>query len=86
MVFVSCSAKNYAYKLNMGQVVCKVQGFSLNFSVSQMVNLNSMMEALLAWKDVDAFPEMVTLKTMIMHNKLTTIVYTCIVYGVMYNK
>ena len=29
--FVSCSAKNYAYRLNMGQVMCKVRGYSLNF-------------------------------------------------------
>ena len=39
--FVSCSAKSYAL-----QMVCKVQDFSLNFSASQMVNLNSMKEAL----------------------------------------
>ena len=87
--FVSCGAKNYAYRLNMGEVVCKVRGFSLNFSALQVVNLNSMKEALHAWKDVDACPEMVTLKTMIMRDKLTAIVYThkmpkhC---GVMYNK
>ena len=56
MEFVICSAKDYAYKLNMGQVVCKVQGFSLNFSASQVVNLNSMKEALHAWKDFDAYP------------------------------
>ena len=87
--FVSCSAKNYAYKLNMGQVVCKVLGFSFNFSALQVVNLNSMKEALHAWKDVDAYPKMVTLKTMIMCNKLTAIVYTCMMprhYGVVYNK
>ena len=78
--FVSCSAKNYAYRLNTGQIMCKVRGFSLNFSASQ---------ALCAWKDVDAYPEMVTLKTMIMHDKLTTIVYTHMMpkhYGTMYNK
>ena len=42
-----------------------------------------------AWKDVDAYPEMVTLKTMIMHDKLTTIVFTRMMskhYGIMYNK
>ena len=26
--FVSCDSKNYAYRLNMGQVMCKVRGFS----------------------------------------------------------
>ena len=48
-----------------------------------------MKEALHAWKDVDAYPEVVTLKTMIMRNKLTAIVYTRMMpkhYGVMYNK
>ena len=87
--FVSCGAKNYAYRLNTGEVVCKVRGFSLNFSTSQVVNLNSMKEALCAWKDVDGYPEMVTLKTMIMCDKLTAILYTCMMpkhYGVVYNK
>ena len=40
--FISCGAKNYAYKLNTGEVVCKVRGFSLNYSASQIVNLESM--------------------------------------------
>ena len=71
------------------EVVCKVRGFSLNFSALQVVNLNIKKEALHAWKDVDAYPEVVTLKTMIMYDKLTAIVYTCMMprhYGVMYNK
>ena len=87
--FVSCSAKNYAYRLNTGQVVCKVRGFSLNFSALQVVNLNSMKQALHTWRDVNTYPEMVTLKTMIMCDKLTAIVYTRMMpnhYGVMYNK
>ena len=87
--FVSCSTKNYAYRLSTGQVVCKVRGFSLNFSASQVVSLNSMKQALHAWRDVNTYPEMVTLKTMIMHNKLTAIVYTRMMpkhYGVVYNK
>ena len=87
--FVSCGAKNYTYSLNMGQVMCKVQGFSLNFSASQVVNLSSMKQALCTWGDVNADPEMVTLKTMIMRNKWTTIIYACMMpkhYGVVYNK
>ena len=56
--------------------MCKVQGFSLNISASQVVNLNSMKQALRAWRDVNAYPEMVTLRTMIMRNKMTAIVYT----------
>ena len=87
--FVSCGAKNYTYRLNMGQIMCKVQGFSLNFSASQVVNLSSMKQALRIWRDVNAYPEMVTLKTMIMCDKRTTIVYTRMMpkhYSVMYNK
>ena len=66
--FVSYGAKNYAYRLNTGQVMCKVRGFRLNFLASQVVNLNSMREALHMWKDVNAYPKIVTLKTMIMHD------------------
>ena len=83
--FVSCGAKNYAYRLNTGQVVCKERGFSLNFSASQVVNLSNMKQALCTWRDVNAYPEMVTLKTMIMCDKLSAIVYTSIMpkhYGV----
>ena len=87
--FVSCGAKNYAYRLDTGQVMCKVGGFSLNFSASQVVNLNSMKQAIHIWRDVNTYLEMVTLKTMIMCDKLTAIVYTCTMpkhYGVVYNK
>ena len=87
--FVSCSAKNYAYRLNTGQVMCIVRRFSLNFSASQVVNLSSMKQTLHAWKDVNAYPEMVTLKTVIMRDKLTTIVYTRMMpkhYSILYNK
>ena len=48
-----------------------------------------MKQALHAWKDVDACPEMVTLKTMIMQDKLSAIIYTRMMpkhYGIMYNK
>ena len=48
-----------------------------------------MKQALCAWKDINAYPEMVTLKTMIMCDKLTTIVYTCMMlkhYSIVYNK
>ena len=34
--FVSCGAKNYGYRLNTGQITCKVRGFSLNYNVSQI--------------------------------------------------
>ena len=87
--FVSCRAKNYAYKLNTGEVVCKVHGFSPNYSASQIVNLESMKDALISWKNKIEQPEMVTIKTMILRDKLKANVYTfempknC---GVIYNK
>ena len=85
--FVSCGAKNYAYKLNTGEVVCKVHGFSLNYSASQKVNLDSMKDA--SWKYKIEKPKMVTIKTMILRDKLKANVYTLEMpksYGVVYNK
>ena len=29
--FVSCGPKNYSFRVNTGEIVCKVRGFSLNF-------------------------------------------------------
>ena len=87
--FVSCGAKNYAYKLNTGEVVCKVRGFSLNFSASQVVNLDSMKKALMLWKKKEEQMEMTTIKTMILRNKYTGVVYSKEMpknYGVVYNK
>ena len=87
--FISCRAKNYAYHLNSGEVVSKVREFSLNFSASQVVNLDNMKKALLAWKNKQDQVEMVTLKTVILRNKLTAIVYSTNMpkhYGVIYNK
>ena len=64
--FISCRAQNYAYKLNTGEVLCKVCGFSLNYSASQIVNLDSMKDALISWKNKIENPKMVTIKTMIL--------------------
>ena len=49
--FVSCGPKNYAYKLNTGEVTCKVRGFSLNYSASHLLNFNSMKETLFQWME-----------------------------------
>ena len=87
--FISCGAKNYAYKLNTGEVVCKVHGFSLNYSTSQIVNLEGMKDALICWKNKIKQNEMITIKTMILRDKLKTNVYTLEMpktYGVVYNK
>ena len=48
--FVSCGPKNYSFRVNTGEVVCKMRGFSLNYSSSLILNFESMKEALLAWK------------------------------------
>ena len=87
--FVSCGPKNYAYKLNTGQVVCKVRGFSLNFAASQIINLDSMKHALTCWKSGEERDMMTTVKTMILRNKKSAHVFSRQMsknYGVVYNK
>jgi hypothetical protein len=87
--FVSCGAKNYAYKLNTGEVSCKVRGFSLNFSASQIVNMDSMKDALVSWKNNSCRQELQTVKAMILRKKKEAVVYTKLMvknYGVVYNK
>ena len=48
--FVSCGPKNYSFRVNTGEIVCKVRGFSLNYKSSLILNFESMKEALVAWK------------------------------------
>ena len=86
--FISCGPKNYSYKLNTGQVICKVRGFSLNFSGSQINNFDSMKETLMSWLKNDE-TKLVTIKTEIKRNKYESKVYSSIVkkhYGVVYDK
>ncbi len=41
--FISCGAKNYAYKLhNSQETVVKVRGFTLNYSAAQKINFDTM--------------------------------------------
>ena len=42
--FVSGGPKNYAYKTFLGEQVCKVKGFSLNYVNSQLINFSSMLQ------------------------------------------
>lgn len=44
--FVCNGPKNYAYQTHKGKRVCKVKGFSLNFDNSQILNLESMKDAM----------------------------------------
>ena len=86
--FISCGPKNYAYKLNTGQMTCKVRGFSLKFSGSKVINFDSMKEILDSWISKDDL-KLKTIKTEIRRNKHECIVYSQTVekhYGVVYDK
>jgi hypothetical protein len=89
--FIGCGPKNYAYRLNSGEVVCKVRGFSLNYQNSQKLNFHTMKEALFEWHngEKDDTEKYVTVSTMISRNKYTPCVYNRQVkkcYGVVYDK
>ena len=88
--FVSCGPKNYSYKLNSGETVCKVRGFSLNHNASLIINFDSMKNALDQWLSSDSCSTpLVTVKTEILRNKHVPIVYNRVVekhYGVVYDK
>ena len=87
--FISCGPKNYAFKTNTGEVVCKVRGFSLNYNASQTINLESMKESLIAWKNNKEGPDLVTVKSMILRKKLNAVIYSSKMekkYSVVYNK
>ena len=40
--YCACGPKNYAYKLEGGDTVCKVRGFTLNYQTSQLLNFESL--------------------------------------------
>ena len=86
--FVSCGPKNYSFKVNTGEVVCKVKGFSLNYNASLVLNFESMKEALLAWK-MNKPKELITVKTELQRSKIKREVTNRVVakhYGVVYDK
>ena len=66
--FVSCGPKNYSFRVNTGEIVCKVRGFSLNYKSSLILNFESMKEALVAWKRNEK-KELVTVKTELVRDK-----------------
>ena len=100
VAFVSGGPKNYAYRLNTGQVVTKVRGFSLNYSASRVVNMTSMEECLHLWKkrkdgssssssSSSDEGELITITTMFCRNKVKPKIYTSRVpkrYNVVYDK
>ena len=86
--FISCGPKNYSFRVNTGEIVCKVRGFSLNYRSSLILNFQSMKDCLYAWKEKKPL-EMITVKTEIRRDKHDPKVYNRIIskhYGVMYDK
>ena len=86
--FVSCGPKNYSFRVNTGEVVCKVRGFSLNYKSSLILNFNSMKEALLGWK-MKKPKELITVKTELCRSKNERTVFNRVIakhYGVVYDK
>ena len=87
--FVSCGPKNYSFKVNSGEIVCKVRGFSLNYKSSLILNFDSMKEALMLWHCGEKPKELVTIKTELLRDKNEAIVFNRVVakhYGVVYDK
>ena len=52
--FVSGGPKNYSYRTNTGQQICKVRGFTLNFANSQKINFDVMREMVVSKESVDS--------------------------------
>jgi len=86
--FIGCGPKNYSFRLNTGQITCRVRGFSLSYENSLRLNFDSMKEALFAWHRGDeALYE--TVSNVICRNKTEATLYTEEVkknYGVVYDK
>ena len=86
--FVSCGPKNYSFRVNTGEIVCKVRGFFLNYKSSLILNFESMKEALVAWKRNEK-KELVTVKTELVRDKYKPKVFNRVIskhYGVVYDK
>ena len=87
--FVSCGPKNYSFKLNSGQIMCKVRGFSLNYRNSQIINFQSMKDTLFAWKKGENVDLVTVITEICRHKYENPMVYTRQVakkYNVVYNK
>ena len=86
--FVSCGPKNYSFRVNTGEIVCKVRGFSLNYKSSLILNFESMKEALVVWKRNEK-KELVTVKTELVRDIYKPKVFNRVIskhYGVVYDK
>lgn len=49
--FVAGGPKNYSYKLNSGQCVCKIRGFTLDVATAKMLNFQVLKRQILHWKN-----------------------------------
>ena len=86
--FVSCGPKNYSFRVNTGEIICKVRGFSLNYKSSLILNFESMKESLFAWKG-NRPKELITVKTELVRDKYKPKVFNRVIskhYGVVYDK
>ena len=86
--FVCCGPKNYAYRLNTGECTVKVRGFSLNYTNAQLVNFESMKEALFSWYKKEKLP-LVTVCNLFIRDKVNLSIHSQKVeksYGVVYDK
>ncbi|XP_052814068.1 uncharacterized protein LOC128241135 [Mya arenaria] len=61
--FVSAGPKNYAYKTNTNKETCKVRGFTLHFTNSQMINFDSV-------KQIVTCPEALSAVTVVNPRKI----------------
>ena len=88
--FISCGQKNYTFRLNTGEIVCKVRGFCLNHRhrSSLIINFQTMKKALFAWMKKEPV-ELVTVKTELVRNKYDPKIVNRTVskkYSVVYDK
>ena len=87
--FISCGPKNYSFRVNTGEIVCKVRGFSLNYRSSLNLNFQSMKDCLYAWKEKKPL-EMITVKLKLeeinMIQKFTIVLYPNIMESYMQEK
>ena len=86
--FISCGPKNYIFRLNTGEIVCKVRGYCLNHRSSLIINFQTMKKALSAWMKKEP-EELVTVKTELVRDKYDPKIVNRTVpkkYSVVYDK
>ena len=69
ILFVSGGPKNYAYKTNKGNETCKVRGFTLNFTYSQLINFESVKILLIDPPKNRPLPSPILIKCVVIREK-----------------